>query len=88
MVIPLDGRLVRCSIRHGRVPPEDSKTLFKRNSCTGRAQAIKKEANNLGLLARKPLAEVHGNRTHLPPSSDGTPDLKSGDDLFAASSSL
>jgi hypothetical protein len=27
---------------------------------------------------RKSLAEVHGNRTHLPPSSDGTPDLKSG----------
>ena len=27
---------------------------------------------------RKPLAEVHGNRTHLPPSADGTPDLKSG----------
>jgi hypothetical protein len=26
----------------------------------------------------KKLAEVHGNRTHLPPSSDGTPDLKSG----------
>jgi hypothetical protein len=24
------------------------------------------------------LAEVHGNRTHLPPSADGTPDLKSG----------
>ena len=24
------------------------------------------------------LAEVHGNRTHPPPSSDGTPDLKSG----------
>ena len=24
------------------------------------------------------MAEVHGNRTHLPPSADGTPDLKSG----------
>ena len=29
-------------------------------------------------FAGKPLAEVHGNRTHLPPSSEGTPDLKSG----------
>jgi hypothetical protein len=28
--------------------------------------------------ARKVLAEVHGNRTHLPPYSEGTPDLKSG----------
>ncbi len=27
---------------------------------------------------RKSLAEVHGNRTHLPPYSEGTPDLKSG----------
>ena len=40
--------------------------------------AEKKEANNVGLLPRKSLAEVHGNRTHLPPYSEGTPDLKSG----------
>lgn len=37
-----------------------------------------KEANKISLHPRKPLAEVHGNRTHLPPSADGTPDLKSG----------
>jgi hypothetical protein len=46
--------------------------------CTGDAQAIKKEARIFDLHSLKPLAEVHGNRTHLPPSSDGTPDLKSG----------
>ena len=38
----------------------------------------KKEAKNFDLHSRKSLAEVHGNRTHLPPSADGTPDLKSG----------
>ena len=48
----------------------------------------KKEANNVGLQSRKSLAEVHGNRTHLPPYSEGTPDLKSGDIDFPRSSSL
>ena len=38
----------------------------------------KKEAKNFDLQPRKSLAEVHGNRTHLPPYSEGTPDLKSG----------
>ncbi len=37
----------------------------------------KKEVRNNDLHPRKALAEVHGNRTHLPPYSDGTPDLKS-----------
>jgi len=36
----------------------------------------KKEAKNFGLQPRKTLAEVHGNRTHLSPSAEGTPDLK------------
>ena len=36
----------------------------------------KKEAKNFDLHLRKSLAEVHGNRTHLPPYSEGTPDLK------------
>ena len=42
------------------------------------AHLKKKEAKNLDLHPRKSLAEVHGNRTHPPPSADGTPDLKSG----------
>ena len=33
------------------------------------------------------MAEVHGNRTHLPPCSDGTPDLKSGRATSALSTS-
>ena len=36
---------------------------------------------------QKKLAEVHGNRTHLPPCSDGTPDLKSGRATSALSTS-
>ena len=46
----------------------------------------KKEAKNIDLHPRKSLAEVHGNRTHLPPSADGTPDLKSGGIIFSSSS--
>ena len=46
--------------------------------CTLFAHLKKKEVRNSDLHSRKSLAEVHGNRTHLPPSSDGTPDLKSG----------
>ena len=34
------------------------------------------------------MAEVHGNRTHLPPSSDGTPDLKSGSPTSELSTSV
>ncbi len=34
------------------------------------------------------MAEVHGNRTHLPPCSDGTPDLKSGRATSALSTSV
>ncbi len=37
-----------------------------------------KGGQKIGLQPRKSLAEVHGNRTHLPPYSEGTPDLKSG----------
>ena len=44
--------------------------------CTLYAPAKKKEAKNYDLQPRKVLAEVHGNRTHLPPYSEGTPDLK------------
>ncbi len=42
------------------------------------ADSQKKEAKKIDLQPRQLLAEVHGNRTHLPPSSDSTPDLKSG----------
>ncbi len=34
------------------------------------------------------LAEVHGNRTHLPPCSDGTLDLKSRRATSALSTSV
>src|SRR4030042_7070845 len=34
------------------------------------------------------MAEVHGNRTHLPPSSCGTPDLKSGSPTSELSTSV
>lgn len=46
------------------------------NPCTLCAHPKKKEAKNFDLQARKPLPEVHVNRPHLPPYSEGTPDLK------------
>jgi hypothetical protein len=40
--------------------------------------STEKGGQKFDLLPGNSLAEVHGNRTHLPPYSEGTPDLKSG----------
>ena len=46
--------------------------------CHSGATAVDMYGIILGNNSKKLMAEVHGNRTHLPPSADGTPDLKSG----------
>ena len=46
--------------------------------CGAKKIMARGESKKRGTWARKKLAEVHGNRTHLPPYSEGTPDLKSG----------